>query len=264
MDPAAKSPLLAQSADILAAATDLGVRRGGRWIARHVDLSVRAGEIVTVIGPNGSGKTTAAKALLGLIAPDEGRVKRKPGLVVGYVPQRLAVAWTMPLTVERLMRLTGPLSLPDMMRALDEVGIAHLSAAPVQALSGGEFQRALLARAIARRPHLLVLDEPVQGVDFSGEIALYELIGAIRGRLGCGVLLISHDLHIVMARTDTVVCLDGTVSCHGTPHAVAESPEYRRLFGPRAAAALAVYAHEHQHDHAGHDHGHPQGTDHAG
>jgi zinc transport system ATP-binding protein len=121
--------------------------------------------------------------------------------------------------------------------------------AEVQHLSGGEFQRALMARAIARKPDLLVLDEPVQGVDFSGEIAIYDLIKSIRNTTGCGILLISHDLHVVMAATDTVICLNGHVCCRGTPQAVTQSAEYVRLFGSRAAQSLAVYSHDHDHTH---------------
>jgi len=234
---------------LLAAAHGLGVQRAGRWLVRNVDLSVERGEILTVIGPNGSGKTTTAKALLGLLAPSAGTVTRAPGITVGYVPQRLALDRTMPLTVRRLMTLTGHHERPSIAAALDQVGIGHLAEAEVQNLSGGEFQRALLARAIIRRPDLLVLDEPVQGVDINGEAALYDLIGRIRDGYGCGILLISHDLHIVMAQTDTVVCLNGHVCCHGSPQAVAESPEYRALFGGRAAEALAVYHHHHDHAH---------------
>lgn len=249
------------AAEPLAAVENLGVRFGGRWIVRHVDLAVRPGEIVTVIGPNGGGKTTTAKALLGLIKPAEGSAVRRDRLRIGYVPQKLAIDWTLPITVGRLMQLTGRHPRAAIDAALHEVGVAHLLSTPIQALSGGEFQRTMLARAIVRRPELLVLDEPVQGVDFAGELALYELIGTIRDRLGCGVLLISHDLHIVMAQTDTVVCLEGGVSCRGAPHAVTESPQYQRLFGPRAAAALAVYTHDHEHEHHAHDHDH-HGHDH--
>ncbi len=226
-----------------------GVRDGANWRVRGIDLSVGRGEVVTLIGPNGAGKSTTAKIALGLIRPDEGRAVRAAGLVVGYVPQKLSVDWTLPLTVGRFMRLTHHAGADDIARALSRVGIAHLADSEVRHLSGGEFQRALLARAIARKPDLLVLDEPVQGVDFSGQIALYELIADIRDELGCGILMISHDLHVVMAATDTVMCLNGHVCCHGTPHAVAESVEYRELFGNRAAAALAVYEHAHDHTH---------------
>lgn len=230
-------------------ARGLGVRRGGRWLVEGVDLAIRPGEIVTLIGPNGSGKSTTVRALLGIWQADAGEVRRRDGLTIGYVPQRLTIDWTMPLTVRRLMTLTGRHGAAEIMTALEEVGIAHLAEAPVQQLSGGEFQRALLARAIVRRPRLLVLDEPVQGVDFAGEIALYELIRDIRQRLGCGILMISHDLHIVMGQTDSVVCLNGHVCCSGSPQAVSESPEYRRLFGAQAASALAIYHHHHDHVH---------------
>ncbi|MCO6186178.1 metal ABC transporter ATP-binding protein [Rhizobium sp. L1K21] len=236
-------------AESLISLENAGVQRGARWLVRGVGLNVHRGEIVTLIGPNGSGKSTTVKMATGIAKPTEGRVTRRPGLAIGYVPQKLAVDWTMPLTVRRLMTLTGPLSDVEMDAALGEVGIAHMKNASVANLSGGEFQRALLARAIARKPDLLVLDEPVQGVDFSGEIALYDLIADIRRRTGCGILLISHDLHIVMAETDTVICLNGHVCCTGTPQAVSASAEYRNLFGPKAANAIAVYAHHHDHTH---------------
>lgn len=231
-----------------------GLRRSGRWLVRGVDLSVARGEIVTLIGPNGSGKSTTARMALGIDRPDEGRAIKTPGLKVGYVPQKLSIDWTLPLDVERFMRLTAPLPRDRLEAALAETGIGHLRKAEMRHLSGGEFQRALLARAIAREPDLLVLDEPVQGVDFSGEVALYELIGKVRDRLDCGVLLISHDLHIVMAATDSVICLNGHVCCTGTPAAVAESEVYRQMFGGQAfsgqaARTLAVYEHHHDHTH---------------
>lgn len=233
----------------LVSLADAGVFRAGRWLVRGIGLSVRRGEIVTLIGPNGSGKSTTAKLALGTLRPDEGTATRQAGLMVGYVPQKVAIDWTLPLSVERFMRLTSPLPKAAVEEALAETGVAHLARAEARTLSGGEFQRVLLARAIARKPDLLVLDEPVQGVDFSGEVALYDLIGAARDRLGCGVLLISHDLHVVMAATDRVICLNGHVCCEGTPHAVAGSAEYRSLFGERAAASLALYAHHHDHTH---------------
>lgn len=226
-----------------------GIRRGGRWLVRGVSFSVRRGEIVTLIGPNGSGKSTSARMVTGILRPDEGEVLRMPGLRIGYVPQKLSIDWTMPLTVRRLMTLTGPLADRDIAAALESTGMAHMEQAEVRHLSGGEFQRALLARAIARKPDLLVLDEPVQGVDFSGEIALYDLIRSVRDNTGCGILLISHDLHLVMAETDTVICLNGHVCCRGTPQAVSRSPEYMRLFGSAAARTLAVYSHHHDHTH---------------
>ena len=228
---------------------NVGLNRSGRWLVRGVDLTVDRGESVTLIGPNGAGKSTTAKIALGLLAPDEGRSTQAPGLQVGYVPQKLSIDWTLPLTVRRFMSLTNRVDDAQAREALETVGIKHFADAEVRHLSGGEFQRALLARAIARKPDLLVLDEPVQGVDFSGEIALYELIGNIRRTLGCGILMISHDLHVVMADTDSVVCMNGHVCCQGPPRMVAENPEYLALFGARAAGALAVYEHAHDHTH---------------
>jgi zinc transport system ATP-binding protein len=226
------------------------VCRSGRWLIRDVDLRIARGEIVTLIGPNGGGKSTTAKAILGLMRIDRGRVWRAPGLRIGYVPQQLSIDWTFPLTVRRLMSLTARQSEDAIRAALREVEITHLIDAPVQSLSGGEFQRALLARAILRKPDLLVLDEPVRGIDFSGEIAMYDLIADVRRRLNCGVLLISHDLHVVMAESDTVLCLNQHVCCSGSPEHVAAHSSYRELLGPRAAQTLAIYRHHHDHAHA--------------
>ena len=226
-----------------------GVNRAGRWLVRGVSLSIRKGEILTLIGPNGSGKSTTARMALGVLNPDEGRAMRQPGLKVGYVPQKVSIDWTLPLTVERFMRLTGNIARADVDAAMERTGVSKLRHEEVRSLSGGEFQRVMLARAIARKPDLPVLDEPLQGVDFSGQIVLYELISKLRNELGCGILLISHDLHVVMAATDQVICLNGHVCCHGTPVAVASSPEYRQLFGDRAVPTLAVYEHHHDHVH---------------
>ena len=226
-----------------------GVLRAGRWLVRGVSMAIEPGEIVTLIGPNGSGKSTTAKMALGIARPDEGKAIQKPDLRVGYVPQKLGVSWTLPLSVTRFLQLTNTASQAQMDEALAATQTAHLASAQMSNLSGGEFQRVLLARAILRQPELLVLDEPVQGVDFNGEIALYGLIEKIRSTLDCGILLISHDLHMVMSSTDRVICLNGHVCCSGTPSKVASSQEFRSLFGDRAASALAVYEHRHNHEH---------------
>jgi len=240
----------AEPGTLLVDANGLSVCRNGRWLVRDVDLRIARGEIVTLIGPNGGGKSTTAKAILGLLRVDRGKVWRARGLRIGYVPQQLTIDWTFPLSVRRLMSLTAPQSGEAIRAALEEVQIAHLIDAPVQSLSGGEFQRALLARAIIREPDLLVLDEPVRGIDFNGEIAMYELIARVRERLNCGVLLISHDLHVVMAESDTVLCLNSHVCCSGPPEHVAAHSSYRELLGPRAAQTLAIYRHHHDHAHA--------------
>jgi zinc transport system ATP-binding protein len=212
-----------------------------------VSLAVLPGEIVTVIGPNGAGKTTLLRVVLGLQRPDAGRVHRRSGLRVGYVPQRFAIDESLPLTVRRFLALV-PAAEPQIAAALGEVGAAHTLALPVQTLSGGELQRVLLARALLRRPELLVLDEPAQGVDITGQAELFALIRRIRDSTGCGVLLVSHDLHLVMAATDRVICLNHHVCCSGHPEAVSRDPAYRALFGA-AIDGFALYAHRHDHHH---------------
>ena len=235
--------------DALITISGMGVKRGKRWLVEGVDLTIARGEIVTLIGPNGSGKSTTAKVVTGVLKATSGNVVRRAGIRIGYVPQKLTIDWTLPLSVKRLMTLTARFSHDEVTKALDLVGVAHLADAAVQQLSGGEFQRVLMARAMIRKPDLLVLDEPVQGVDFAGEVALYDLIKKIRNDTQCGVLMISHDLHVVMAETDTVICLNGHVCCRGTPDSVAKSPEYLSLFGARAAETLAIYQHHHDHTH---------------
>ncbi len=234
---------------MLVSLENAGIFRSGRWLVRGVSMSVAAGEIVTLIGPNGSGKSTTAKMALGVLNADEGKTHRTANLRASYVPQKLSINWTLPLAVKRFLKLTNRASESEMRDALSATEILHLTDAQMSNLSGGEFQRVLLARAILRSPNFLVLDEPVQGVDFNGEIALYGLIENIRNRLNCGVLLISHDLHMVMSSTDKVICLNGHVCCSGTPSNVASSEEFRLLFGDRAASALAFYEHNHNHEH---------------
>jgi len=229
---------------------DVSVRRGGRWLVRGVDLSIARGEIVTLIGPNGSGKSTTAKLATGILAPTSGRVRRAPDLRVSLVPQKLNIDWTLPLSVARLMTLTHRCSKKDVLAALEIVGARRLANQAVQHLSGGEFQRVLLARAIVRQPDLLVLDEPVQGVDYSSQAALYQLISDIRDQSNCAILMISHDLHVVMAKTDRVVCLNTHMCCSGAPQQVAQSREFQRMFGETSARMLAIYQHDHDHTHA--------------
>ena len=244
-----------QSDPCLIRADHLTVFAGGRAIVEDVHLSVHKGEIVVLIGPNGSGKTTLLRALQGLI-PSRGSVTKRPELRIGYVPQIFARDPSLPLTVRRLMRLGGA-NQPDADAALARIGIGQLAEAQVATLSGGEMARVLLARAVARKPDLLILDEPLAGVDVQGEAALYHLIAELRDELGCGVLLVSHDLHIVMAEATRVICLNRHICCEGTPEAVIRSPEFAHQFGDRAARELAVYTHVHNHSHdiSGHSHG---------
>lgn len=233
---------------VLMAAAGLGVQAGGVRILHDVDFAIRPGEIVTVVGPNGSGKTTLLRCLIGAQAPTEGHVSQRRGLRVGYVPQRLAIDSTLPLTVNRFIALAGG-TRAEREAVLAEVGIPGLGTRQMAALSGGQFQRALLAHALVRRPDILVLDEPTQGLDQTGMAAFYALIAALRRRTGVAVLIVSHDLHVVMAAADRVVCLNGHVCCEGTPTDVTAAPAYRALFGGPVPEALALYAHHHDHSH---------------
>jgi len=231
----------------LIAADGLSVTAGGAHILDRVSLAVHPREIVTLIGPNGSGKTTLLKALLGLM-PSQGKIERRVGLKIGYVPQQFGRDASLPVTVVGFLTLFAPAKAAE--AALARVGIAAAKNRQLSALSGGELARALLARAIAGRPDLLVLDEPLSGVDVSGEAALYHLIAEIRDEIGCGVLLVSHDLHVVMAQSDRVVCLNRHICCEGDAHSVVRDPAFAELFGARAAGELALYAHHHDHAHA--------------
>ncbi len=234
---------------ILASLNSVGVIRNGRWLIRGIDLSIRAGEIVSLIGPNGSGKTTIAKVLSGSIAPDNGSVTRADGIRIGYVPQRLVIDTTLPMTVRRLMNINEKFDTVEIEEVLDEMNVLKLAGQPVQELSGGEFQRVLFARALLRKPDLLLLDEPSQGLDFKGEIKLYNQIVDIRDRLNCGILLACHNLHMVMAKTDSVICINSHICCAGTPIHVVNDDAFEELFGSEAARSHALYRHQHDHRH---------------
>ena len=223
--------------------------KNNKCLVKGVSLEVKEGEIVTLIGPNGSGKSTTAKIALGIYKDIEGKVKKFTNKI-GYVPQKISIDWTLPIRVIDFMSLIEEPTDEQINTALNLTSVKHLRNKNLSDLSGGEFQRVLIARAIAKQPDLLVLDEPVQGVDFKGEIALYELIKKISEELNCGILLISHDLHVVMSATDFVVCLNGHVCCSGTPQVVAKNNEYQELFGDRASSILSLYEHKHDHTHS--------------
>ncbi len=238
-----------QKQQSLITATDVSYRVSGRQILEHISFSVSTGETVTVVGPNGAGKTTLLRVLLGLVSPSSGSVIRKPQLRIGYLPQKIHIDPVLPLSVNRMMTLTGNYSREEIYAALEETGVSHLNGQSVFSLSGGEFQRMMLARALLRDPELLVLDEPVQGVDYLGEAELYDLIANIRKHYNCSVLMISHDLHVVMSSTDRVICIDQHVCCQGKPQYVCNHVEFQRLFGRQFSESFSVYTHDHDHRH---------------
>jgi zinc transport system ATP-binding protein len=249
---------------VLIESSGLNLQLGGKTILDGVSLKLHKGEIVTLIGPNGAGKTSLIKVLLGVEAPTSGSIWRQPGLKVGYMPQKLHIDPSLPLTVKRFLTLT-PHSASAVSQCAALTRIDHLLNQPMYRLSGGETQRVLLTRALLQDPELLVLDEPVQGVDVVGQTELYNLISRIRDERGCGIFMISHDLHLVMAKTDTVICLDRHVCCHGRPEAVTSNPAYLDLFGQPQDSGVIAYTHHHDHTHnsdgsCNHDHG---GSGHA-
>ena len=249
---------------MLLLADDLTVRLGGVEVLSHVSVAINPAEIVTILGPNGSGKSTLLRALLGMVPLASGTVTRQPGLQVGYVPQKLSIDPSLPLTVRRFLSLPHRVTEAEAKAALARVGMADAEAKPMSGLSGGQLQRAMLARALLAKPGLLVLDEPTQGLDQPGEASFYRLIEEVRRDTGAAVLMVSHDLHVVMAASDRVICLNHHICCQGTPRVVSAAPEYRALFGLGTQGALALYQHrhDHSHDHSAHAHDHADGQDH--
>lgn len=237
------------SSETLIQSQNISLHIGGKELLSGISINISKAEIVTVIGPNGAGKTTLLRLLLGLIPASSGSIYRKPKLRIGYLPQRAVFNPVLPLSVSRIMNLTGNYSKSQIETSLEETGVLALRDKPVSQLSGGEYQRVMLARALLRNPDLLVLDEPVQGVDYMGESELYNLIGDLQKSHDCGLLMVSHNLHVVMASTDRVLCLNQHICCEGQPKDVTQHPEYLRLFGLDSGSALAIYSHQHDHKH---------------
>ena len=240
----------------------LNVRYGARMALSDVSLRIEPNEILTIVGPNGSGKTSLLRAIIGAIKPSEGRIVQASSLKIGYVPQKLHIDDTLPITVSRFLKLPGGVAAADIDYALKQAGVPELKKEQLSQLSGGQFQRVLLARALIGKPDLLLLDEATQGLDQRGSASFYQQIETVRQATGCAILMISHELHVVMSASDRVICLNGHVCCEGAPAAVASAPEYRALFGTGTGGALALYRHEHDHghDHGDHCHNHNEGA----
>ena len=228
---------------------NLSVKYGTNFVLKKINLEIKSGEIVTIVGPNGSGKTSLIKAIIGAVQPADGKINLKSNLKIGYIPQRLNFDTTLPITVKRFMTLTEKVDKNTYISALETAGVPQILKSQMSSLSGGQFQRVLLARALIGAPEILILDEATQGLDQPGSAAFYRQIEQLRQNTGCAVLMISHDLHVVMSTSDRVVCLNGHVCCEGTPSAVVSTPEYQELFGAGTEGALALYRHDHDHIH---------------
>lgn len=239
----------------LISVANMSVSFGGATVLHGINMSVEPGEIVTIVGPNGSGKSTLLKTIVGAVQPSSGNVQRRAGLRIGYVPQKLAIDTTLPMTVRRFLDLPSRTSEEEARDAMQWAGIEGIGQRQLSSLSGGQFQRTLLSRALLNKPEILILDEATQGLDQPGAAAFYDLIANLKAELGCAVLMVSHELHVVMAASDRVICLNGHVCCEGAPEVVVSAPEYRALFGSGTAGALALYRHEHDHHHHGHENG---------
>ena len=233
----------------LISAEGIGVQYGARRVLQHMNFSIDVGEVVTIVGPNGAGKSVFLRVLIGAEQPSEGRVNRTHGLAIGYVPQRLSIGQTMPMSVARFLALSGSQNASQNQAMLARVGIPDRAKEQMASLSGGEFQRVLLAHALLGEPQVLILDEPTQGLDQPAVAAFYRLIEEVRDERGCAILMVSHDLNVVMRRSDRVICLNGHICCEGTPSDVSLAPEYQALFGVDNEGALALYHHEHDHTH---------------
>ena len=240
----------------LISAKNISVNHGNAIILQNVTLDINAGEIVTIVGPNGSGKSTLLRAFIGATPLKSGTLTRKDGLRIGYVPQKLHIDPTLPMSVARFLSIPLRVSASAAKDALEQAGSGALASRQMSDLSGGQFQRVLLARALLGKPELLILDEATQGLDQPGSADFYRQIESLRETLGCAVMMVSHELHVVMAASDRVICLNGHVCCEGAPEVVASAPEYRALFGSGTQGALALYRHDHDHHHHAHDHEH--------
>lgn len=232
---------------------NLSVSFGKNEVLKNISFAVKKKEVVTIIGPNGSGKTTLIKTICGVQDPTSGEVKKKDNIVIGYMPQKLVIDRVLPLTVRRFLRLNGRSrklrNIEDVVAMARKLDILHLLKSQIHNISGGEMQRVMLARTLLLEPDLIVLDEATQGLDINGQAEFYRLIAKINAENECGIIMVSHDLHMVMAATNRVICLNKHICCEGVPEDINRHPEYIALFGKKMADDVALYTHNHDHKH---------------
>lgn len=227
----------------------VSLEANGQHIVQDITFEIKKPEIITLLGPNGAGKTSLVRLLVGLESPTQGSITRHPNLCIGYVPQQLSLKKSLPLTALRFLQAGKKSSEQQIKDALRLAQAEHLIHKSVQILSGGERQKLLLARALLGAPDLLVLDEPMQGIDLHGQEELYSLLYDLQRQQDISIFLVSHDLHIVMSESNHIMCLNKHLCCSGSSEEIQSNPEFLKMFGLESAAHLAIYTHRHDHHH---------------
>lgn len=242
-------PATAKPASALIQAQNVSLTINGKNILDDISLDIKERDFITIVGPNGAGKSTLLKVLMGFTHPTTGSVQQREGTRIGYVPQKLSIDKTIPITTQRFLTLRKKVHATTLKRVVEQTGITPQLHKPLHSLSGGELQRVLLCRALLDEPDLLILDEPAQNLDISGQLAFYEQLNQIYQQQRLSILMVSHDLHLVMSCTRQVICLFHHICCSGEPQSVTQDPEFQKLFGKDMANMMALYHHQHNHTH---------------
>lgn len=240
-------------------AKNLSVIHDGKAILDRVNLTISERDFITIVGPNGSGKSMFLKCLIGVKKASSGSVEKQKDIQIAYAPQDFVAENTFPINVKKFLSINNKLSTEEINSVATETNISDLLNRQVHSLSGGERQRVLLGRALAKKPNLLILDEPAQNLDINGQHAFYALIEKIYQSSNISILMVSHELHLVMACSNKVVCLYHHICCSGTPLSVVRDPEFVKIFGTEMANRMAIYHHDHDHTH---DHTHDDNCQH--
>ena len=232
-----------KTSNALISATNVSVLKNQKSILKNIDIKINKNDFITIIGPNGAGKTMLLKCLMGFYKPNFGEIQKKDKLKIGYMPQSINIINTMPMMVKNFITVRKKYDDISFKQVISEVDISQLVNKQLSVLSGGEMQRVLLARSLLNNPDLLVLDEPAQNLDISGQLSFYKLIQEIYFKRNISILMVSHDLHLVMVSTKKVLCLSNHICCSGKPQQVAKDPEFISMFGKDMANMMAVYQH---------------------
>jgi len=237
-----------KTANALISAHNISVVKNEKAILKNIDIEINKNDFLTIIGPNGAGKTMLLKCLMEFYKPDSGKIIKKPNLKIGYMPQSINIINTMPLSVQNFITVRKKFDEVSFKKVVSETQTEKIIDKQLSVLSGGEMQRVLLARSLLNNPELLILDEPAQNLDVSGQIYFYNLLQSIYLKRGLSVLMVSHDLHLVMVSTKKVICLSNHICCYGKPQHITKDPEFISMFGKDMANIMAVYQHSNESD----------------